>query len=104
MLKPLSGRHYSMVRRRAPLKTSLRNALVWRVSVLENHNPRLVPRRPIKPCVIYTDVCGEGHLGAALCHPVEVTTHGHPPLWMHSDAMGGGDIYEWGMLAALLGL
>ena len=74
---------------------------MWWVSALKNPKPRLVPLRPIRPCVVYTDACGEGHLGAVLCHPTGVTTHGHAPRWMYR---AGGGIYEWELLAALLGL
>ena len=80
ILKPLAGRQYSMVRRRVPLQTSLRNALVLWASALMNHKPRLVPLRTIRSCIVYTDACGEGGLVAVLCHPVDVTTHGHAPF------------------------
>ena len=102
MLKPITERQYSVVRRRAPLRTNLRVALTWWVSALKNPKPRTVPLRPVRPCVVYTDACGEGHLGAVLCSPLGVTAHGHAPLWMHEQA--GAGIYEWELLAALLGL
>ena len=101
MLKPLAERQYSTTRKRAPLTTNLRAALEWWSAALKRPTPRLVPLRPIRPCVVYSDACGEGHLGAVLCSPKEVVTHCHAPLWMHE---AGGGIYEWEILAALLAL
>ena len=83
------------------MQTKLLAALTWWVSALKYHKPRTVPLRPVRPCVVYTDSCGEGHLGAALCRPNGVTSHGHSPSWVASD---GGGIYEWELLEALLGL
>ena len=94
MLKPLAERQYSVIRRCAPLHNGLRIALVRLVSALMNPKPRRVPLRPIRPCFVYTDACGEGNLCAVLRYPVEVTTHGHAPMWMHKDTNVG--IYEWG--------
>ena len=88
MVKPLDGRQYATTRRRAPLVTSLRIAITFRASPLMNPKPRLVPLRPIKPCVIYTDACGEWNLFAVLCYPVEVESRGHSPIRRNPDAMG----------------
>lgn len=88
MLKPLSHRQYSPARKRAPLQTSLRDSLQWWAVALGNPSPRVVPLKPARPGVAYSDACGDGRLGDVLCAPRGVVTHCRAPLWMREEEKG----------------
>ena len=74
LLKPIAERQYSLVRKRARIRTKLTVSLTRWASSLKDPEPRTVPLRPVRPFVVYTDACGEGCTG--------VTTHCHAPRWM----------------------
>ena len=88
MLKLLAKRQYSKARTRAPIKTGHKASLICRVNALANPFPTAVQLKPVKPCVVYSDACGEGRLGAVLCTHRGAVAHFHVPLWM-CDVAGG---------------
>ena len=85
-LAPFTDRQYSRVHHGGHfLDTALFEVLPWRIRALGVDKPRRATCDVARPVLVYTDACGEGHLGVSLfIDGRAVVAHCHVPQWMRT--------------------
>ena len=102
LLNPLSARQYSKTSGRFhPLNEQLKQTLEWWIEILRTANPRRTMLTPPKPCVVYCDASGTGHIGFYIKNGEEIRTgNTHLPEWFTK--IGG--IFEYELAGAIYAL
>ena len=97
---PISRRQYGK-NHALHLTNDIRECIEWWKEMVPALPRRSVRITPGATSVLYTDACGEGHLGAfAICGGEAVYCECHCPSW----AQKPNNIFEMELLAAILGL
>ena len=103
LIHPFTARQYEPgARAKAPLSTELKEVIPWWIAQLARTRPRMVSTRARSPVLVYTDACGEGHIGAAIVIDGTRYYHlTHVPAWFLRAKVG---IFELELAACVFGL
>ena len=94
---PLSQRQYSSkASASTPLSTELRESIAWWIANVGRSAPRHVLTSKVKQVLVYTDACGEGHLGAISYTASEMyTVSARIPEWSRARAQAFTSMNFW---------
>ena len=83
-LAPLTARQHAIGPVRA-LNPDLFEVLPWWINMLHSATPRRLSCFREHPIVVYSDACGDGHLGVTIFDGAQRwTAHTHVPAWMNN--------------------